>query len=242
VTSFLQHKLKFAQPRFNITCYASGQRQSFTDMPNPELFDALKRWRDIVCEETGLPIYMVANQATLREIATFLPVNKRDLLLISGFGKAKVDKYGDDILAAVDSHCNTYKLVSNMAARPVAPKKERKQQTNQVPTDTKMVSFKLFQEGKSVAEIAAERHFATATIESHLAWYVGNGDIEINTLVPVDRQSEIKEAVKRYGSSSLKTLIDNLPADVTYGEVRFVLAAGNYHSSQLPEPSKEDKA
>ena len=99
VTSFLQHKLKFAQPRFNITCYASGKKQSFSDIPNAEFYDALKRWRDMVCEETDMPIYMVANQATLKEIATYLPLTKKDLLQISGFGKAKVDKYGDDILA-----------------------------------------------------------------------------------------------------------------------------------------------
>ena len=35
----------------------------FADIPNAELYDTLKRWRDMVCEETGMPIYMVANQA-----------------------------------------------------------------------------------------------------------------------------------------------------------------------------------
>ena len=79
VTSFLQHKLKFAQPRFNINCYASGKKQYFTDIPNAELFDTLKRWRDEVCEEANMPIYMVANQATLREITTYLPLTKKEI-------------------------------------------------------------------------------------------------------------------------------------------------------------------
>ena len=60
----------------------------------------------MVCEETGMPIYMVANQVTLKEIATYLPLTKRDLLQISGFGKAKVDKYGDDIVASVEGYCS----------------------------------------------------------------------------------------------------------------------------------------
>ena len=53
-----------------------------------------------------MPIYMVANQATLKEIATYLPLTKKDLLQISGFGKAKVDKYGDDIVASVRDYCS----------------------------------------------------------------------------------------------------------------------------------------
>ncbi|MGH2566208.1 MAG: hypothetical protein ACRDE5_16940, partial [Ginsengibacter sp.] len=46
VSSFLQHKLKFAQPRFNLSSYASGKKQSYSDIPNVELYDVLKHWRD----------------------------------------------------------------------------------------------------------------------------------------------------------------------------------------------------
>ena len=227
VTSFLQHKLKFAQPRFNITCYASAKKQSFADAPNPELYDALKRWRDMVCEETGMPIYMVANQVTLKEIATYLPLTKKDLLQISGFGKAKVDKYGDDIVATVEGYCSGRNIAGNMAAKAANPKRERKEKVAaEEKTDTKTLSFNLFKEGKTVVEIARVRNFAISTIEGHLAWYVGHGDIDINSLVPLQKQILIKEAAKIHGSSSHKTLIDNLPAGISYGEIRLVLAAG----------------
>jgi hypothetical protein len=225
VTSFLQHKLKFVQPRFNITCYASGKKQSFSDISNVELYDVLKRWRDMICEETGMPIYMVANQATLREIATYLPLSRKDLLQISGFGKAKVDKYGDDIVASVESYCSRYNVKTNMAAKAANPKRERKEKSPEEKTDTKTLSFNLFKEGKSVAEIARERNFAISTIEGHLAWFVGTGEIDINKMVSVEKQALIKEAVKIHGSLSHKTLIDNLPGDVSYGEIRLVMAA-----------------
>ena len=75
----MQHKLKFAQPRFNLCAYASGKKQSFEDVPNAELYNTLKRWRDEICDKTGMPIYMVANQNTLKEIATYLPLTKKDL-------------------------------------------------------------------------------------------------------------------------------------------------------------------
>ena len=225
VTSFLQHKLKFAQPRFNLTCYASGKKQSFSDVPNTELYDTLKRWRDMVCEETNMPIYMVANQATLREIATYLPLTRKGLLQISGFGKAKVEKYGDDIVAAVESYCSMHNIESNIEAKAANPKRERNEKPNETQTDTKTLSFNLFKEGKSVAEIAKERSFTISTIEGHLAWFVGNGELDINSLVPLQKQNLIKEAAKIHGTLSLKTLIDNLPKDVSYGDLRLVMAA-----------------
>ncbi|HEV8080771.1 MAG TPA: helix-turn-helix domain-containing protein [Chitinophagaceae bacterium] len=225
VTTFLQYKLKYFQPRFNITCYASGKKQSLSDIPNAELYNTLKRWRDSVCEETNMPIYMVANQATLKEIATYLPLTKKDLLLISGFGKAKVDKYGDDILSAVESYCSMYNIETNMTTKALNPKKERKEKSNDVKTDTKTVSFNLFKQGKSVSEIAKERNFTVGTIQGHLAWFVGNGEINVNAIVPLQKQKLIKEAVKMHGALSPKTLIENLPNDISYGEIRLMLAS-----------------
>ena len=225
VTSFLQHKLKYAQPRFHITCYATGKTQSFSDLPNAFLYEELKRWRNEVCDKADLPIYIVANQATLKEIATYLPLNKKDLLLLSGFGKAKVDKYGDEILSLVENYCTTHKIETNIAAKLANPKRERKEKSNEVRTDTKIISFNLFKEGKSVAEIAKERNLSIGTIEAHLAWYVGTGEIDINKMVPLEKQLLIQAAAKTYGSQSHKILKENLPENISYGEIRLVLAS-----------------
>jgi hypothetical protein len=226
VTTFLQHKLKYALPKYNITCYASGKKQtvSYTDTPNAELYETLKRWRDMVCSDEDLPIYMVANQATLKEISTYLPVTKKDLLQISGFGKAKVDKYGDDVLAAVESYCQQYNIETNMAVKTANPKRERKEKSTEVKSDTKTVSFNLYKEGKAVTAIAAERNLSAGTIEGHLAYFVSTGDIDINDLVEEKKQQLIKAAVAIHGSLSHKTLIDNLPNDISYGNIKMVLA------------------
>ena len=225
VTTFLQHKLKFAQPRLSVSCYASGKKQSFSDIPNEELFATMKGWRDKVCEETGMPIYMVANQATLKEIATYLPLTKKDLLQLSGFGKAKVDKYGDDILTAVQDYCSRNNLEGNIAAKAGNPKRERKEKRLEEKTPTNIISFNLFKEGKSIAEIAKERNFAITTIEGHLASFVATGEIDISKMVSIEKQLLIKEAAKIHGRESFKTLKDNLPEDISYGELRMVMTA-----------------
>lgn len=228
VTSFLQHKLKFAQPKITVTCYASGKKESVADVANTELYNTLKRWRDMVVEEESVAIYMVANQATLKEIAAYLPLTKKDLLQISGFGKAKVDKYGDTILEAVEEYCSRNGIETNMAALPAKAKNEKakKQKSENEKIDTKTVSFNLYKEGKTVAEIAAERRLTAGTIEGHLLAFIGDGQIDINELVSTKKQQQITAAVAIHGSLSHKTLIENLPADISYNDIRMVLAAG----------------
>jgi hypothetical protein len=225
VTSFLQHKIKFAQPRINISCYASGKKQSFSDLANVGLYDTLKRWRDVVCEQTGAPIYMVANQNALKEIATYLPFTKKDLMQITGFGKAKSEKYGEDILDVVKDYCSRNNLESNMASKEENPKRERKEKSMEEKIPTNIVSFNLYKEGKSIEEIAKERNLNIVTIQGHLATFISSKQININDLVSEEKQLQIREAIKTNGRESVKILKDNLPQEITYGEIRMVMAA-----------------
>jgi len=227
VTGFLQHKLKYVLQKTNLTCYASGKTEVYTDVANTELYNTLKRWRDMMVSEENVAIYMVANQATLKEIATYLPLTKKDLLQISGFGKAKVDKYGDDVIEAVQEFCTRNNIVTNMATLPSKASKEKalREKNAVAKTDTKTISFNLFKEGKNLAAIAAERNLTVGSIESHLIPFILDGTIDINDLVSAKKQQLVLDAVAIHGVLSHKTLIDNLPADFTYGEIKMVLAA-----------------
>jgi len=225
VTTFLQHKIKYELPRLKVSVYASGKKQSVSDLSNAELYDTLKRWRDGVVGETGLPIFMVANQNALKEIATFLPFTKKDLIKLSGFGKAKAEKYGDEILDAVQDYCSRNNLESNMSSKEASPKRERKEKSLEEKTPTNILSFNLYKEGKSIAEIAEERKMAIATIEGHLASFIASKQINIDDFVSKENQSLIKEAIQIHGISGTKNLKENLPENISYGEIRMVIAS-----------------
>lgn len=137
VTGFLQHKLKYVLPRFTISCYACETKSSNTNLSNPELFETLKRWRNLVCSETREAVYMVANHTSLQEISTYLPFTKKELMQISGFGKAKAEKYGDDILEAVQSYCDRHGLESRIHEKVLIQRKERKAKPSELKRDSK---------------------------------------------------------------------------------------------------------
>ena len=230
ITVFLQQKLQYVLPRVNLTCYASGKKQLVSDISNTELYDTLRRWRDNVCAESDLPIYMVANLASIKELCDYLPLTKKDLILVSGFGKAKAEKYGDDILDMVQDYCARNNLETNMPVNDGPHKKERKKKIvggKSDKPDTKLLSVNLYKEGKDIPSIAKERNLAPSTIESHLAHFVGKGEVDINEFVTSERQKLIRTVAAEHGLSSHKTIMENLPEGYTYGEIRMVVALIN---------------
>ncbi len=67
------------------------------------LFEALRHWRRERAVGDGVPPYVVFHDSTLAEIATRRPRTLADLRAISGIGPAKLERYGDDVLAVLGS-------------------------------------------------------------------------------------------------------------------------------------------
>ena len=65
---------------------------------NEELRDELLRWRTARFKKDNVSAYTIMHQSTLLEIAARIPKTPMELLAIKGFGKAKLEKYGADIL------------------------------------------------------------------------------------------------------------------------------------------------
>lgn len=64
-----------------------------------ELFERLREWRKSRADEEKVPAFVVFTDATLQLIAEVRPTTEPELLRISGIGRSKLEKYGDDVLA-----------------------------------------------------------------------------------------------------------------------------------------------
>ena len=64
-----------------------------------ELVDRLKAWRRETAAVNSVPAYVVMSDKTLLAIAAGRPRNERELILIPGIGPAKLEAYGDEVLA-----------------------------------------------------------------------------------------------------------------------------------------------
>jgi len=185
------------------------------------LYDALKDVRRALANEENIAPYIVLSDATLVEMATYLPQNLDQLSRIAGFGEMKLEKYGADFLSAVNAHCKKHGLMSRIAMR--SPKKINNPSAIR-ETPTLQQTLTLFRQGHSIEEIAALRKISTATVEGHLALYVERGKIDADELVDPQRLAVIRAAIQHVGGKMLTPVKSYLGEEYRYPEIRFAMA------------------
>ncbi|MBU3145813.1 HRDC domain-containing protein [Clostridium sp. CF012] len=66
-----------------------------------ELYEKLKKYRYAKAQVEEIKAYCIFTNNTLEEIIKAKPKNKEELLKVQGFGKVKVEKYGEDIIGII---------------------------------------------------------------------------------------------------------------------------------------------
>jgi ATP-dependent DNA helicase RecQ len=180
--------------------------------PDADLRDYLREWRRNTAKEQGMPAYVVLHDTTLEEICRIRPSSIAKLLTITGIGERKAATYGQEILAALQRY--------SVGARASAlPKKK---------TAPAWETLQLLSEGKTLEEIAQARGRQLGTVMNAVATLVEAGEVEFQpTWIDRSRLSVIEAACARAGVENierLKPLKDVLPPEITYDEIRLVLA------------------
>ncbi len=185
-----------------------------------DLLSALKVLRLNLAREANIPAYVIFSDATLVELATYLPQQMTELRRISGFGEMKLAKYGTIFLQAIVDYCSQHDLTSRIEQK---QKKQEKKKSSSGLSETKLESLKLFENGKTLNEIAEQRILSVSTIESHLADCVLEGKLEVTKLIEADKVSRIADVARRVGGYWLSPIKNELGDSVTYGEIRAVM-------------------
>ena len=84
---------------------AEKKRGRCADCPasyDEDLFERLREWRRARAGDESVPAFVVFTDATLQLIAEHKPATPEALLRISGIGRSKVEKYGEDVLELVN--------------------------------------------------------------------------------------------------------------------------------------------
>jgi hypothetical protein len=190
---------------------------NFEDIPHPNLYNTLRQWRFEKATEIEKPAYIVFSQKTLYELVNYLPVETATLKLINGFGDRKIEQFGADILEIIQNYC-----AENNIQRMEIPLKEVKEKKPKI--DTKKVTLELYNAGKTVAEIAAERELTTGTIENHLAHYVGLGELDVKLFLTDEKLKLITDHFKTTDNKSFGEAKAQLGDNVSYSELRMGLS------------------
>ena len=72
------------------------------DAMEREIYDALRAWRAARAKQEGFPPYVIANNKQLAKAIKLRVDSKSELLKIEGFGEAKAEQYGDEMLGILN--------------------------------------------------------------------------------------------------------------------------------------------
>jgi ATP-dependent DNA helicase RecQ len=199
----------------------------------PDLFQALRQIRAAIARQENIAPYIVFSDATLAEMASYLPQTADELKQITGVGDLKFHRYGAEFLRGIKEYAEAAGLQSRMHLKGGGASRSRSGRQRSGgggsgrSSDTARVSLEMFQSGMSVQGIAVERKLARSTIEGHLARYVYSGELSVEDLVRPEKIAVIRDALKRFEGpdAPLSPLKDLLPDDISYGEIKAVIAA-----------------
>lgn len=107
-------------------------------------------------------------------------------------------------------------------ASPVKTGKDKKE-------DTKVTTFKLYKQGRSIKEISKERDLTQQTVVKHLAHYVAKGMIAVDELVSDSKAETVREVIESVGTAKgLAAIKEACPSDITYQDIVLVIASLEY--------------
>ena len=184
------------------------------------LLQELKQLRDQIARKANLPPDLIFSDATLVELASYLPHSLIDLEKIPGFGNVKIGKYGSTFLNLIRSYCRDNRLSSMMNLKNPKVNRPDKQKVN----DSKRLTFQLFKEGKPIEAIAAVRDIAISTVEGHLNFFIRSGELDIHELMPKQKVNFLLKEVQGLEGYAAAPIKEKLGDDYTYREIRAVIS------------------
>jgi ATP-dependent DNA helicase RecQ len=173
------------------------------------LREYLREWRRATAKEQNTPAFVVLHDTTLEEICLRRPSSIAELLSITGIGERKAEVYGRGILAALERY-------GGGARAAAVPEKK---------TAPALETLRLLAEGHSFEDIAKIRARRLSTVVNAVANLVERGDLEFEPAwIDRNKQAVIEAACAKLGTNGLKPLKDALPPEITYDEIRLVVA------------------
>lgn len=184
------------------------------------LFERLRVLRRSIADARSVPAFVIFSDATLQEMARYLPQSRESFARINGVGAQKLEQFSEAFLGAIGDHTreNGLREIRTPSRRERGPSMARARSTYDVTKE--LVEKKL-----PICDIAMQRGLTVGTIINHLAQLATGGEkLDLDYLMPaVDRFARIQQAFQACGSEHLLAPVqEQLGGDYSYDELRLV--------------------
>ena len=199
---------------------SNSQKRTVSKDVNADLYEQLRQVRAQLAKEEGMPAYIIFSNKSLEDMASRMPNTYEEFLDVEGVGSVKAEKYAGYFLPAIQEYSSSNPNTTVVAE----PHRESVDLQSSGEQSSYYISAQYAERGLTPLEIAIERNMTEATILSHLTQAAEQGDLEVfDADVSSYIKNQIKQAIRKVGTDSLKAIKEALPEKISYDDIKYVL-------------------
>ncbi|TXC92129.1 DNA helicase RecQ [Metabacillus litoralis] len=188
---------------------------------NDELFEKLKTIRRELAGELKIPPYIIFSDSSLKDMSSKCPTNDHEFLAVKGVAQTKLERYGDQFIAAICEFLNLERDTTKQLQQN-SVKTERVADNGKTPSH--VITFELYNAGQSIKDISKNRDLSEITVQNHIIRCVEEGhSIDWLKIFTPEQEILILEMVKQLDTELLKPLKEALPKDIEYFQIKAVI-------------------
>lgn len=198
-----------------------------------ELFEILRRLRHEIAVGEKVAPYMVFGDSTLKELSSRMPVDKEQMLEVSGVGERKYDKYGQQFIEKIMNYLNSNNINHIWISKAksdisIEEKKNNIEGSKNIKEKSYINTVEMLRVCGSLRKAAGERELTLTTIISHVEKYISEGnsiDFKIDFSDIFNEQDEeiVKGIIKNVGFNKLKAIKEQVPSDISYDAIKGII-------------------
>jgi ATP-dependent DNA helicase RecQ len=202
-----------------------------------QLFEELRTWRRDAAAARGVAAFIILGDRTLREIAAVRPSTADRLRAIPGIGEVRLRDHGQELMQVLDASCSTRNLDRDVKTITTRPPRERSRTSR--PTAAKSESRQLFEQGLTIETVMERTGRARSTVIGDLCEMLEDSRDQPSLRVWMDEETEdtIRRAAAQAGIERLRPIKDIVGEDVSYDDIRIVVATMRQLAQRESRPS-----
>ena len=174
-----------------------------------DLREYLREWRRKEAGARKVAAYVVMHDTSLEEICRVRPRSLSEIRGVSGFGDRKTEMYGPGILSAVEEF--------RRGARAAKQEEEKPKPAEE--------TLRLLAEGRTFEEIAKTRGRQLSSVVNLVVALMERGELEFQPgWIDSEKRVQIEKMCALLGIERLKPLKEALPPEITFEEIKLVVA------------------
>ena len=222
---FLYHGIKPETEKFGSVC---EKFEKIIQQKTRKFISGEEEWSEIEAKAKGAVnfFFMNVNAKIFSPLKDFYAESK---------GVKGLKQYNEDFRVFLDDledYLNGLKELHLLETKLFDVENDVKVTTKIAKVPSHILTFQLFEEGKTIPEIARDRGLVTETIYGHLAKFAEQGLLDLTRVFDKEKIKTFEKEFKK--NSSVETLSDwkkILPNDFEFNEIRILINHFNYRKN-----------